>query len=197
MTPDRLPPEAAPYLDAMNAAMNEFGIDSPLAQAAFVAQMLHESANFTRMEEGLNYSAGGLMRTWPSHFDSDTAMRVGRTASHAAIPVAIANIAYASRMGNGDVDSGDGWRYRGRGPGQLTGADNYAACGDALGLDLVGNPDLVADPAIGCQAFGWFWNKHHLSALADAGRIDDISRAVNGGALGLVERRELTEALAA
>nr|WP_267874082.1 glycoside hydrolase family 19 protein [Massilia polaris] len=110
----------------------------------------------------------------------------------------IANTAYANRMGNGSIESGDGWRYRGRGPGQLTGKDNYTACGEALGLDLVNCPDQVAEPTVGCLAFAWFWDKGNrtgksLNLVADIGKIDRLSLAVNGGSHGLAERIALTQ----
>jgi putative chitinase len=119
----------------------------------------------------------------------------GRTAAHPANQTMIANVAYANRYGNGSIESGDGWRYRGRGPG-LTFKNNYAACGKALGLDLVSYPDMMVQPETGCFAFGWFWTVGNrtgrdLGVLAEAGRIDDISRAVNGGEIGLQKRRDL------
>lgn len=198
----KVAPRAAPYLDAINSAMRRFGIVSTASQAAFIAQMLHESGNFTSMSENLNYSPASLLATWPKRFTLDTAAQYGRTAAHPANQTMIANIAYGGRMGNGPPSTNDGWRYRGRGPGQLTGHDNYKACGDAIGLDLVGQPDLVASPEVGCLAFAWFWDRGNrtgrsLNVLADAGRIDDVSKAVNGGALGLSERSRLTAAVRA
>lgn len=198
----KVAPRAAPYLNAINSAMSRFGIATVASQAAFIAQMLHESQNFTSMTENLNYSPASLLATWPKRFTPTTAAQYGRTAAHPANQTMIANIAYGDRMGNGPASTNDGWRYRGRGPGQITGYDNYKACGDAIGYDLVGQPDLVATPEIGCLAFAWFWSRGNktgksLSALADAGRIDDISIAVNGGTLGLDERSRLTAAVRA
>lgn len=193
--------QADQFLAPLTAAMARFGIDSPARQAAFLAQVLHESVNLTRMTESFNYSPANLMATFNTRavtrFTPELAALYGRTAAHAANEPMIANTAYANRMGNGSVESGDGWRYRGRGPGQLTGKDNYARCGAALGLDLVHHPDLVAQPDVGCLAFGWFWTRGNpagidLNLLADAGRIETVSRAVNGGANGLAERLALT-----
>lgn len=193
----QIAPRAVAYLDAINEAMRRFEISTLASQAAFIAQMLHESANFTAMTENLNYSPASLMSTWPKRFSPDLAAQYGRSALHAANQQMIANIAYANRMGNGSVESGDGWRYRGRGPGQLTGHDNYEACGEAIGIDLVSTPDQVALPDIGCLAFGWFWSMGNktgesLNSLADEGRISEISLVINGGSLGLGERARLT-----
>jgi putative chitinase len=182
--------------------MARFGINSPARQAAFIAQVLHESNNLTTMCENLNYSPASLIATFNTRtverFTQETAALYGRTEAHPANQQMIANVAYANRMGNGSVESGDGWRYRGRGPGQLTGKDNYAKCGAALGVDLVGCPDQVAQPEMGCLAFAWFWSKGNptgrdLSLLADAGKIEGVSLAVNGGRNGLSERLALTE----
>jgi putative chitinase len=190
-------PRALPYLNQINAAMTKFGITSRASQAAFVAQMLHESANFTTMEENLNYSPAGLLATWPKRFTQTTAAQYGRTAAHPANQTMIANIAYGDRMGNGPASTNDGARFKGRGPGQLTGHDNYLACGTALGIDLIAYPELVASPDVGCLAFAWFWTKGNptgksLSLLADAGQINAVSVAVNGGRIGLAERAQLT-----
>jgi putative chitinase len=190
------------FLEPLNAAMARFGIAGPARQSAFIAQILHESSNLAVMTENLNYSPASLIATFNTpkveRFTQETAALYGRTAAHPANQPMIANVAYAKRMGNGSVESGDGWRYRGRGPGQLTGKDNYARCGAALGVDLVRFPDQVSLPEVGCLAFAWFWTKgnptgHDLSLLADAGKIESVSRAVNGGALGLSERLALTE----
>jgi len=205
MTPDQLrkvAPRALPYLPQINAAMAKFGITSKASQAAFVAQMLHESAGFTKMEENLNYSPGGLLATWPGRFTPALAAQYGRTVAHAANQTMIANIAYGGRMGNGPASTNDGFRWRGRGPGQLTGHDNYLNCGAALGIDLVAYPELVASVDVGCLAFAWFWARGNktgksLSLLADSGQINAISVAVNGGDKGLLERAQLTRELLA
>jgi len=193
----KVAPRALPYLNQINAAMTKFGISSVASQAAFVAQMLHESGNFTAMEESLNYSPSALLATWPARFTLATAALYGRTATHPANQVMIANIAYGGRMGNGPAATGEGYRFRGRGPGQLTGRDNYLNCGAALGIDLIAYPELVAHPDVGCLAFAWFWTKgnptgKNLSLLADKGQINAVSVAVNGGKIGLNERAQLT-----
>lgn len=184
---------AQEFIDPLNAAMAWCGADaSPERQAHFVAQALHESSNFSRMVESLNYAADRLLVIWPKHFTPETAQMYGRTATHAANEAMIANTAYANRNGNGSIESGDGYRYRGRGIGQLTGRANYAACGAAIGLDLVGCPDQVAQPEAGCMAFAWFWKARGLNELADAGDVVRISHTINGGDLGLNEREALT-----
>lgn len=192
---------AREFIGPLNAAMERFGIITNVCQAAFVAQALHESSNFSRMSENLNYSPAALMATFNTktkiRFTPEIAALYGRTAAHPANQQMIANVAYANRMGNGSIESGDGWRYRGRGPGQLTGKDNFVACGTALGVDLLASPDLVALPEQGCAAFAWFWAKGNptgksLNILAENGKFDAVSVAINGGHNGLVERRVLT-----
>jgi putative chitinase len=185
------------FIGPLNTAMARFQIVTPAQQAHFIAQVLHESRNLSCMVENLNYSAQALRSQWPSHFTEAQAAQYGRTADHPAAPIMIANLAYANRMGNGDVESGDGHRYVGRGPIQLTGRDMYTRCGSFLGIDLAANPELLEKPVAGCLAAGWFWhvgNKlgHSLNALADAGEVDAISRAINGGNAGLAERAQLT-----
>lgn len=188
------------FLAPLNAALDRCA-RTPDARAAFLGQCLHESSNFASMSENLNYSPASLIATFNTstkkRFTLETSALYGRTAAHPANQQMIANTAYASRMGNGSIESGDGWRYRGRGPFQLTGTDNYRAAGAHLGTDLLASPDLVAMPEMGCMAAAWFWERGNptgrsLSLLADAGRFDDVSRAVNGGTKGLDERRVLT-----
>lgn len=198
---------AAVWLDPITEACERFQINTPRRIAAFVAQMAHESKGFTALTENLNYSAEALRLKYPKYFTTAAAEKYGRTATHSADWVMIASIMYSNRMGNGSVESQDGWRTRGRGPGQLTGTDNYRACGKALGLDLLKNPDIVASPAVGALAFGWFWNQGNatgksLNEFADKGDIDSISDYVNlghktkadGDALGFTERLALTNA---
>ena len=191
----------ATFIGPLNAAMERWNIVAAADQACFIAQGLHESLMLAKMVESLNYSPAGLLATFNNskvtRFTQATAALYGRTEAHAANQQMIGNIAYANRMGNGSIESGDGYRYRGRGLGHLTGRDNYRLCGDDLGVDLVGSPDQVALPEMGCMSFGWFWAKGNptgrsLGRLAIDGKFDEISRAVNGGNNGLAERRALT-----
>lgn len=192
-------PEAPHYVEPLNEAMKRFGIDlSERRQASFIAQVIHESSGFRSTIENLNYSASALLAMWPKRFTPTLANEFGRTKDHAANQRMIANIAYADRLGNGPVYSGDGWIYRGRGPIQLTGKANYAACGLALNMDLLSDPDAVCEPMFGCLAAGWFWNEGNqtgksLNGYADLGSIDRISRVINGGDNGLAARRSLYE----
>ena len=171
----------AKWLEPFNAAFEKYDISKPKRQAAFIGQCSVESNNFKTLEENLNYSAEGLMRTWPSRFpDMDTAEK------YAHNPEKIANKVYAGRMGN--TEEGDGWAYHGRGLIQLTGRDNYRNCGDALGLALITNPELLAMPKGAALSAGWFWNKHGLNELADAKDFETMTKRINGGTLGLDDR---------
>lgn len=176
-------------------------INTTKRAAAFLAQLIHESDGFRTLEENLNYSAAALVRLWPKRFPKILADQFGRVdglGGHAANKEMIAAIAYGDRMGNGGVDTLDGWKYRGRGPIQLTGRANYLACGDAIGVDLIHEPDRLFEPVIGALAAGWFWTSGNrtgksLNAFADIDAIDRISRAINGGDNGLEHRRSLYE----
>lgn len=150
----------------------------------FVGQVLHESAMLERVEESLNYTrADRLCEVWPSRFKS-----AADAAACVRNPQALANKVYGGRMGN--TAPGDGWRYRGRGLIQVTGRDNYATVGRALGIDLVANPDLLARPDIALKASIAWWERNVPdSAMGDVRRI---TRIVNGGTAGLEHRAELT-----
>jgi putative chitinase len=166
--------------------MDRFAIDATTRrQAAFLAQVAHESDAFSVVIESMNYSAEGLLATWPTRFNTANAGAYAHNAQ------AIGNLVYAGRMGNGDEASGDGYRYRGRGPLQTTGRADYSACGLDLGLDLVGNPDLLCQPMFGALAAGWEWNRDRLNDVADLGTpegFDHITRAINGGFIGQPDR---------
>lgn len=151
----------------------------------FLAQILHESALLERVEENLTYTtAARLCEVWPSRFkDTETARRYTRN------PVALANLVYSGRMGNRDL--GDGWKYRGRGLIMCTGRDNYATVGRAIGVDLVGNPDLLSRPDIALQASIAWWERHIPDAAL--GNVQRVTRLVNGGTAGLRERQLLAE----
>ena len=170
--------------EGLNAAMAEFGIDSPQRQAMFLAQAGHESGNFSTVEENLNYKAAGLMSIFHKYFpDEDTAN------AYAKQPEKIANRVYANRMGNGDESSGEGYKYRGRGLIQLTGKDNYDACARALNVDLHSQPDYLETAEGACRSAAWFWAHNNLNKYADADDIVGCTKRVNGGTIGLEERQ--------
>ncbi len=189
-TPYRL---AVKFVSAINVAAERYCIDSAPRLAAFLAQIAHESGRFARLVENLNYSASGLANTWPLRYADMTGGPNALALSLSGRPAAIANNAYANRMGNGDEASGDGWRYRGRGLIQITGRDNYYRCGEALDLDLINRPETLEAPLYAALSAGWFWDRNDLNALADRGRLRAITRAINGGEHGLADRLSLYE----
>jgi putative chitinase len=170
---------------ALNAKLPAYGINSRLRVAGFLAQAGHESAGFSRFEENLNYSADGLLKTFPKYFTAAQAKAYARQ------PQKIAARAYANRMGNGPEASGDGWTYRGRGPFQLTGKANYQAWADALGITLPAAMEYILTLEGGIESAGWFWVTRKLNAAADKDDITSMTRIVNGGTNGLVERGAL------
>jgi putative chitinase len=171
------------YLICLNEAMREFHIDTPLRVAAFIAQTAHESGEYCRLVENLNYSAQGLLGTWPRRFNTSTSRTYARK------PDRIASLVYANRLGNGDEASGDGWHYRGRGVIQVTGRDNYRDCGDHFEVDLVASPELLEQARLAFRSAAWFWHRHGLNELADEGDFVAITRAINGRTKGLAQRR--------
>lgn len=174
----------AKWLKPLEDTFAKYDINTPKRQAAFIGQCAHESNNFKTLEENLNYSPEGLMRVWPSRFpDLQTAMK------YAHNPDAIANKVYGGRMGNGPEESGDGAKYHGRGLIQLTGKETYDNCGKAIGVDLINQPGLLAQPDYAALSAGWFWNKKGLNALADAGDYETMTKRINGGLLGLDDRK--------
>jgi putative chitinase len=177
----------AEWVEPLNETFARFGITNPLSQAAFIGQCGHECANFKVLEENLNYRAATLMRLWPKRFPT-----LEMANEYAGNPKKIANKVYASRMGNRDESSGDGYRFRGRGCIQLTGSDGYFHCGKALGRDLWANPDLVATPQYAALSAGWFWSTHKCTEAALAQDWVKLTKIINGGIIGLEERLKHT-----
>lgn len=179
----KIPATVFPHLQK---AFDTFQINTPLRAAHFLAQVMHESANFKFLTENLNYSADGLKKIFPKYFPDNLAEGYARN------PEKIANKVYASRMGNGDETSGEGFKFRGRGYIQLTGKNNYTAFGKSINEDLVANPDKVATPEYGVLSAAWFWNSNKLNEIADKGAtrevITQITKRVNGGTIGLDDR---------
>lgn len=149
----------------------------------FLGQVLHESAGLTRLEENLNYSAARLCAVWPSRFPE-----LVDALPYANNPEALANKVYGGRMGN--TEPGSGWRYRGRGPLQLTGHDNYAFVGDLIGQDLVDLPELMGQPRYAMEAcIAWWENRIPDAMLGDPQKV---TKRVNGGLVGLADRAAIT-----
>lgn len=172
---------------SMNEVFPTYEINTPQRVAAFLAQCGHESGGWTVFEENLNYSAQGLMKVFPKYFPTTDLAN-----AYAKQPQKIANRIYSSRMGNGDEHSGDGYKYRGRGPIQLTGRSNYTAFAKEMFDDwqnVVDNPDWVtADRDFALMSAIWFWNKNKLNAQADSGDIKLMTKKINGGYIGLEDR---------
>jgi putative chitinase len=172
------------YIDPIFNAMQEFGIDTSERQVMFLAQVLTESGALSVVVENLNYSAAGLLKTFPKYYRNQVEAN-----AHAKQPVKIASRVYASRMGNGNEASQDGWKYRGRGLIQITGKNNYVSFGEAIGRDLTDDPSYLETPEGASRSAAWFWNVNNLNRFADRKDITGCSRAVNGGTNGLEERK--------
>jgi putative chitinase len=179
---------ASQWTVPLQAACDRYSINTPLRIAAFLAQCGVESARLTALSENLNYSATGLLTTFPKYFNAVEAAQYERQ------PQRIANRVYANRYGNGNEASGAGWLYRGRGLIGVTFHDNYAACGKAIELPLADHPELLEQPCNAALSAGWFWDSRDLNKLADAGRFEGITRAINGGLNGYSERLQLYSA---
>jgi putative chitinase len=168
------------WLEPLSETFAKYEINTPKRQACFIGQCMHESGGFKILQENLNYSAKGLMSTWPSRFpDMETALKYERN------PEKIASKVYAGRMGNNTPE--EAGMYIGRGLIQLTGKENYANCGLGLGVDLLGHPDWLATPKYAALSAGWYWHKKNLNALVDD--IETMTKRINGGTIGLDDRK--------
>ena len=171
----------AQWLEPLLETFNRYEINTPLRQAAFIGQCQHESGNFKTLQENLNYSKEALCRVWPSRFPT-----LQDAEPYHRNPEKIANKVYAGRMGN--TEEGDGWKYIGRGVIQLTGKTNYTLAGDALRTDFINTPEKVLEPLYAVLTAGWYWNKRNLNKEADAKDYEGMTKKINGGVIGLVDR---------
>jgi putative chitinase len=183
------PTIARAWAPAVEASAARYEITSRVRIAAYLAEVGYESNYFTHTEENLYYTTPERIRAlWPVRVPSlEDAAKLCRN------PQALANTIYDNRLGNGDFSSGDGWRYRGRGPMQLTGKTNYKVAGDAIGVDYIANPELVSLPLDGARTSGWFWASIHGNELADNSDIDGLTKRINGGMAGAAERKSRFE----
>jgi putative chitinase len=171
------------WYEALNQLLPDYEINTPHRIAAFVAQCAHESGGFRFIKENLNYRAASLQKTFAKYFPT-----AELAAQYANKPEQIANRVYANRMGNGDEQSGDGYRYCGRGLIQLTGKDNYTFFAGSLGISTEEASEYLHTFEGAAQSACWFWESNNLNAEADAGDIKKMTRKINGGYIGLEDR---------
>jgi len=169
----------------LNKILPDNGISSLSRVSSFLAQCGHESVGFTKFEENLNYSATGLLNTFGKYFDYTDAVTYERR------PEMIANRVYANRMGNGSEESGDGWRYRGRGIIQLTGKENYQKFANYKGISLEQCENYLDTIQGKVESGVWFWNTNNCNIPSDSEDIRKVTKIINGGYNGLEERESL------
>lgn len=172
------------WVDPIQKTFQKFNITTIRQIACFLAQAAHESSDFNHLDESLSYSAQRLMQVWPSRFpNSDIAQK------YAHNPQALGNHVYANRLGNGDEASGDGYKFRGGGLFQLTGRSNYGAFGQSVDMSADEAADYVRTKEGAAMSAGWFFDKNGLDKLAETPGVEDDTRAINGGEIGLADRR--------
>jgi putative chitinase len=179
-----------PYVKQWHTALAQllpdYEINTPQRIAAFVAQCAHESGNFTALRENLNYKAVTLRKIFPKYFPTDEMAQ-----QYASMPnkqQAIANLVYANRMGNGPPESGDGWRFAGKGLIQLTGKDNYTWFAASLSITVEEAAEYLETFEGAAQSACWFWETNKLNTWADRGDILTLTKRINGGTIGLDDR---------
>lgn len=189
--------DALRFLPFLQGTCKAYSITNPNRIVGFLSQIGVESAGLSQLEESLNYSVSGLLRTFGRHrIRTEEAELYGRKPGRPADREAIANLIYGGHFGAtrlGNTQPGDGWRFRGRGLKQLTGRDNYARCGKAIGEDLIAHPERLLLPVNAALSAGWFWHSKGLNAVADKGDVVEMTRIVNGGSNGLDRRVALWE----
>ena len=202
------PQIAERWVEGVQSACVQYTINTPERIAGFLSQCAHESGGFRMLEENLNYRATVMAAVWPTRFaeripdpknPKKTIAKKGPDGKNIpnkfalAIerkPEMIANAVYSNRMGNGPIESGEGWLYRGRGLKQLTGKENYTRCGTALKIDIVGSPDLLLQPGPAALSAAWFWATNGCNAFADKGDIEGLTKRINGGLIGIDDRKK-------
>ena len=181
-----------PYVEHWHHALEQlfpdYDINTPKRMAAFIAQCSHESGGFMVLKENLNYKAATLRKIFPKYFPNDQI--ANDYASRPNKQVAIASKVYANRMGNGDEASQEGWKFCGRGLIQLTGKSNYQAFADSLEMNINDVPEYLATFEGAAQSACWFWETNKLNQWADAGDILTLTKRINGGTIGLEDRKK-------
>jgi putative chitinase len=176
------------WFEALEKILPDYEIDTPQRVAAFLAQCAHESGGFNAIQENLNYRAVTLRKVFPKYFPTDELAN-----QYASLPnkaEAIANRVYANRMGNGDEASGDGYRYCGRGLIQLTGKSNYTRYAQSLDISVEEAQEHLTTFEGCVQSAAWFWEANNLNQYADSGDILTMTKRINGGTIGLEDRKK-------
>lgn len=181
--------DRAGWVAALSAPLQRATINTPRRIAAFIGQCAVESGGFRTLEEDLSYSATRLCEVWPSRFPNPAA---AETCAFNA--QALANQVYANRLGNGPPETGDGWRFRGRGLIQITGRSAYERFAAAMNITLDQAVDHATSHAGAADSAAWYWMANNLNKLADAWALDKLTRAINGSSLGAPERTRLSQA---
>jgi putative chitinase len=174
---------AEKYYVFVKELCKQYDLATKLRLCAFLSQIGHESASLAVLTENLNYSAEGLLKTWPGRFKTLTVAQ-----PYHRNPEKIANIVYSDRMGNGAEQTGEGWKYRGRGLKQLTGKSNYQLLTNALSVDFVTRPELLEQSEFAVKSAMWFWSSNNCNNYADKADIEGLTRKINGGTNGLADR---------
>lgn len=170
------------WYEALSKILPDYDINTVPRVAAFLAQTAHESGGYKALTENLNYRPETLCKVWPKYFNA------GNANDYAHQPEKIANRAYANRMGNGPEESGDGFRYCGRGLIQLTGKSNYQKFAESIETPVEEVPEFLGTFEGAIQSACWFWETNNLNDLADAGDMLTMTKKINGGTLGLEDR---------
>ena len=170
------------WLGPLEETFTKYDISTPQRQACFIGQCATESGNFTKLQENLNYSAERLMQVWPTRFPTKEIAD-----QYAHNPAKLAGKVYNGRLGNTSEE--EAAKFLGRGLIQLTGKENYEHCGSSIGVDLLSDPNLLSDPKYAALSAGWFWNKKGLNDLADSNDIETMTKRINGGLIGLDDRK--------
>jgi putative chitinase len=173
------------WVKPMQKLLPQYEINTPARIAGFIAQCGHESLNFTVLEENLNYSAKGLNTIFPKYFKN-----AGRDAEkYHRKPQDIANVVYANRMKNGDTESNDGWKFRGRGVIQLTGRSNVTRFANDMNMAISEAIEYLETKMGALHSACWYWDSRNINRSADDGDIVTMTKLVNGGTIGLEDRR--------
>lgn len=168
---------------ALSELLPKYNIDTKLRISYFIAQCYHESGGFKRLQENLNYRASGLRKTFPKYFPTDEIALL-----YEKKPEKIANKVYSNRMGNGSEESGDGFKYKGRGLIQLTGKNNYLALSESIDIPIDDLMDYLITPYGATHSACWFWDTNKLNQWCDKNDILNLTRRINGGTIGIEDR---------